>query len=98
MEFAAKQDADPVAQRENLVQIRRDEEDGTPRVARGNQHLVHVFGRADVQPARGIDRDENALRGAHLARDDHLLLIPAGKHGGRYLSVRRDDPVLIELR
>ncbi len=66
-ELAAVHDADPVGQLEDLVELRRDEQDRRARVASLDRLAVDELDAADVEPARRLIEDEE-LRVAGRAR------------------------------
>ena len=86
-QLAAVDDGDPVGQLEDLVELRRDEQDGRPGVALGDGLLVDELDAADVEAASRLVEDEQAQVAAELARDDDLLLVAAGQR--RRLRVGR---------
>src|SRR5690348_13781701 len=64
-DLALVDDEDAVGEREDLLQLERDEEDGATLVALGHDPPVQILDRAHVEAARGLRRDED-LR---VARD-----------------------------
>ena len=53
-------DEDPVGQGEQLLELLGDQQDGRPAGTQVEQQLVDALDRADVETARGLDRDEEA--------------------------------------
>ena len=72
-------DENAVREREHLVELERDEQDRVTLVPLGDEPLVHVLDRTDVQPARRLRRDQHDRIARDLARDDDLLLVAAGE-------------------
>ena len=56
-DLALVQDEDPVGEREDLVELERDEQDRPALVALRDDPPVQVLDRADVEPARGLRGD-----------------------------------------
>ena len=52
-------DEDAIREREHLVELQRDEQDRVARVALCDEPPVHVLDRTDIEPARGLRRDQN---------------------------------------
>ena len=82
-------DEDPVGERQDLVQLERDEEDRPALVPLRDEPLVHELDRADVEPARGLSRDEGARVARDLPRDHDLLLVSARERRQRASAGRR---------
>src|SRR5688572_9178278 len=72
---ASVDDGDPVGQRQDLVELGRDQEHGGPGVARLDDPPVDELDRPDVDAAGGLRRHEQARPERHLAGDDDLLLV-----------------------
>src|SRR5579884_1229399 len=81
-DLALVEDEDPVGEREDLVELERDEQDRAALVALGDQPPVQVLDRADVEPTRRLRRDQDLRVACDLARGDHLLLVAARKAAG----------------
>src|SRR5581483_10563268 len=82
----------------DLVELERDEQDRAAAVALGDEALVHVLDRADVQAARRLSGDQDLRVARDLTRDDHLLLVPAGEGAGaRPRAAAADVEVLDQL-
>ena len=75
-------DEDPVGEREDLLQLERDEEHGLPLVPLADEALVHELDRADVEPPRRLSRDEGVRVAPDLAGDHDLLLVSARERVG----------------
>ena len=65
------------------VELEGDEEDGLALVPLGDDPLVDILDGADVEPASGLGDDEGLGRAVDLARDNGLLLVPAGHRARR---------------
>ena len=83
------EDEDPVREREDLVELERDEQDRPPPVALGDEPAMEVLDRADVEAARRLRGDEDLRVAIDLARRDELLLIAAGEAAGAASAGRR---------
>ena len=70
-------DEDPVGERQDLVQLERDEQDRATLVALLDEPPVEVLDRAHVEAARRLRRHEHARVARDLARGDDLLLVAA---------------------
>ena len=66
-------------EREDLVELERDEQDCAPFVSLFHKATVDELDRADVETARRLRCDQDARVTVDLARDDDLLLVPAGE-------------------
>ena len=73
----AVEDHDPVGQRDHLVELGGDDEDGHAGVAGGHDLLVDELDRAHVDAAGRLGRDQQAQVAGELARHDDLLLVAA---------------------
>src|SRR5215813_737399 len=71
-----------VRQRQDLVQVCRDEQYGTAPVALLHQVLVNKRCGANIEATRRLCGNEEGQRSRALARDNHLLLVPAGEIAG----------------
>ena len=70
-------DEDPVGEREDLVELERDEEDRAPLCALLDEPPVQELDRADVEAARRLRRDQHLGIARDLTgRDDFLLISP----------------------
>src|SRR3954452_14847194 len=69
------EDEDAVGEREDLVELERDQEDRPPLVALLDETPMEVLDRADVESARGLRRDQHLRVARDLSRRDHLLLV-----------------------
>ena len=67
----------PVRQPEDFAQFRRDKENRAASVALGDELLVDMFGRADVQPSRRLLRNQRRRFVRKFARNHNLLQIAA---------------------
>src|SRR5215470_4638932 len=74
-DLALVQDEDPVGEGQNLVELERDEEDGAPLIALGDEPAVQVLDSADVEPAGGLCGDEDLRVARERPRRDELVLI-----------------------
>src|SRR5207253_1535127 len=63
-------DEDPVGEREDLVELERDEQDGLALVALLDEAAVHVLDRADVETARRLRGDQHVRGARDLAAAD----------------------------
>ena len=94
---AAAHHQDAVGQREDLVELDRDQQDRLAGVAQRDEAAVDELDRADVDAARRL-ADEQHLRVAlDLARQHDLLLVAAGEFGGLQPRRRRADVVALHL-
>src|SRR6185437_6630921 len=66
---------DAVRQREDLVELERDEEDRSPFAALLDESPVQELDRADVEAARRLRRDQHLRIARDLACGDDLLLV-----------------------
>src|SRR5688572_22108759 len=80
-----------MGQRENLGEVCGDEQHATPGCGGGANAGVNELDRADIDTTRGLRGEQHRELAAHLARDDDLLLVPAGERAGRQGRVRRPD-------
>ena len=74
-DLALIDDGDTIAERKELVQLLRDEQDRGARLALFEQQPLHALNGADVQPARRLDGDEEAWARGNLACQDQALKI-----------------------
>ena len=68
---------DPVGEREDLLQLERDEQHGPALVALLDEAAVDELDRADVEAARRLRRDQHLRVAVDLAREHDLLLVTA---------------------
>src|SRR4051812_17225386 len=71
---AAVHDGDAVGERQDLGEIRRNEQDRGAALALGEKTRVNLLDRADVDSARRMRRDEELRCARKLPRDDGFLL------------------------
>src|SRR6186997_263810 len=74
---AARDDDEPVADLEQLLELLADDEDGGAAVAQGEQLAADLRRRADVDAPRRLRDDEEPGLGVDLAADDELLQVAA---------------------
>src|SRR5262245_26544449 len=73
-----------IREREDLIQLERDEQDATALVSLLHETTMDELDRPDVQTACRLCRDEHLRVARHLACDHDLLLVAAGEgRGGR---------------
>src|SRR3954447_22448760 len=70
-------DEDAVGEREDLLELERDEEHGLPCVPLLDEPPVDELDRADVEAARRLRRDQHLRVAVDLAREHDLLLVAA---------------------
>ena len=70
-------DQHAVGQREDFAQFRRHQKNRAASVALGDELLVDMFGRADVQPSRRLLRNQRRRFVREFARNHNLLQIAA---------------------
>ena len=76
-DLALVDDEDPVGEREDLLELERDEQDRAALVALLDQAPVDELDRADVEAARRLRGDQDARVAVDLAREHDLLLVAA---------------------
>ena len=76
-------DEDAVGEREDLLELERDEEHRAAGVALLDEAAVDELDRADVETARRLRGDQHLRIAVDLAREHHLLLVAAGERAGR---------------
>ena len=77
-------------ERQDLLELERDEQDGAALVALLDEPAVDELDRADVEPARRLAGDEHPRVALDLACDDDLLLVAAREgRGERRAGSRR---------
>ena len=88
---------DAVGKVHYLIELERDQKHGVARVPLLDQPSVNAFDRADVETARGLNRNEELGPLVHLAGDDRLLLVAAGHAPcGGYGALTRADVELLD--
>src|SRR5690606_9968260 len=87
-------DRDTIRERRNFVEFGGDQLHRRAGIAHAYELAVDEFNRADVEAARRLGGDEQAVIARELARDDRLLLVAAGKRAYRREHVRRADVIL----
>src|SRR5919201_191382 len=70
-------DGDPVGEREDLVEVLADQQDGDALAGGVAEVLVHGLDRADVEAARRRRRHEELRQDRELAREHNLLEVAA---------------------
>src|SRR4051794_11729794 len=70
-------DEDSVREREDLLELERDEEDGSAGVALLHEAAVDELDRAHVQTARRLGGDQHLRVAVDLAGENDLLLVAA---------------------
>src|SRR5207248_10174678 len=89
-------DEDAVGERENLLELERDEQHRLAAVARLDEPPVHELDRAHVEPAGWLGGKENARLPRDLAGEDDLLLVAPRERGGTRLRPAAPDVELLE--
>src|SRR5262249_12075363 len=74
-ELTLVNDEDAVREREDLVELERDEQNRSSGVALRDEAAVDELDRADVETARRLRRDEDARIAGDLPRENDLLLV-----------------------
>src|SRR5436305_244471 len=74
---------DAIGQREDLVELGRQQQDRGARGPNLQDLRVDPLDRTDVDAARGLRTDQHGQRALELASDDDLLLVTAGKRRHR---------------
>ena len=75
-------DEDAVRERQDLLELERDEQDGAALVALLHEPAVHELDRPDVEAPRRLAGDEHPRVALDLAGDHDLLLVSAGEGRG----------------
>ena len=88
---AGAQHDDPIGERENLVELDRNQEHRLAGVALGDDAAVDEFDRADIDAARRLANQHDARLMIDFARQHQLLLIAAGEIGGLEQRIARAD-------
>ena len=87
---------DPVGEREDLLQLERDEQYRTPLVALLDEAAMDELDRTDVEAARRLGRDQHLRVAIDLAREHDLLLIAAREATGERLRAAAADVELLQ--
>ena len=87
---------DPVADGEDLVELRAHDQDRRAGVALLDEPPVDVLDRADVEAARRLRGEDELHRHRELARDDDLLLVAARQGAGQRVDRRRPDVEVLD--
>src|SRR5581483_9612932 len=74
---SAAHDSDPVAEREQLREVRRDQDDRLAAARELLDQLVDVLLRPDVDALRGLVEQEDVAVDGEPAAEQHLLLVAA---------------------
>src|SRR5689334_15068826 len=89
-------DQQTIGKTRHFFELRRDEQDRTPRITQGDELPVNKLDRADVHAACRL-RDEQQLGfDAIFAPDDQLLLVAAGKRTRRQRGVWRSHVEVLD--
>ncbi len=88
-DLALVHDEDPVGEREDLLELERDEQDRAALVALLDQPAVDELDRADVEAARRLGGDQDLRVAVDLAREHDLLLVAARERAARASAGRR---------
>ena len=78
-------DEDPVREREDLLELERDQQDAAALVALLDEAPVHELDRPDVEAARRLRGDQHARVAVDLAGEDDLLLVATRERAGARL-------------
>ena len=97
-DLALVDDEDAVRERQDLVQLERDEQDRSALVALGDEPAVEVLDRADVEAARRLRGDQHLRVARDLAGRDDLLLVAARKAAGPRQRAAAADVELADQR
>ena len=95
-DLALVDDQDAVRERQDLVQLERDQKHGLAVVASPDQLAMNEFDRADVEAAGRLGGDQDARLASDLTREHDLLLITAGECSCACLRAPAADVVLPE--
>ena len=93
---ALEDDEDPVGEREDLVQLERDEQDAAALVALLDEPPVDELDRAHVEAARRLRGDQHLRVAVDLAREDDLLLVAAREAAGVRVRPAAADVELLQ--
>ena len=80
-----------VGERQDLAELGRDEQDGAAAVALGDELLVDILGRADVEAARRLLGDQERRLVREFARHDDLLQVAARERADIDALIRDAD-------
>src|SRR4029077_16127528 len=94
-DLAFVEDQGPVGQRNDLVQLERDEQLPRAVVPRLDEPPVDELDRTNVEPARRLSGDQDAGLATDLAREHNLLLVASRERRGARLRPSAAD---VELR
>src|SRR3954464_292472 len=89
-------DEDAVRQRQDLLELGRDEQDRAAFVALLDEAPVDELDRADVEPARRLCSEQDARVAADLAREHDLLLVSARERRGACARAAAADVELLQ--
>ena len=81
-DLALVDDENPVGEREDLLELERDEQDPAPLVALLDEPPVDELDRADVEAARRLRGDQHLRVAVDLAGEHDLLLVAAREAAG----------------
>ena len=87
---------DAVGEREDLVEVLRDEQHADVSLRRLAQVAVHRLDRGDVEPACRRRDDEHARASLELPREHDLLEVPAGELARRQLRAAAANVVALD--
>ena len=85
-DLALVDDEDPVREREDLLELERDQQDAAALVALLDETSVDELDRPDVETARRLRSDQHARVAVDLAREHDLLLIASREPAGARLG------------
>ena len=92
---AAEHDGHPVADRQDLVELGADDEDGGTGVPLLHHPPVDVLDGPDVEATGRLGGDHQLHGPGELPRHDHLLLVAARERARKGLDRRRADVVVL---
>ena len=78
-------DENPVREREDLLELERDEQDAAALVSLGDEPSMDELDRTDVETARRLRSDQDARVAVDLAREHELLLVASREPAGARL-------------
>ena len=78
------------------LKLRRDQEHRAAVVALGDEPLMDIFGRADVEPARRLLRDQHRRLVRQLARNHNLLQVASRERSDIHALVCDADREALE--
>src|SRR5262249_23897174 len=97
-DLALVEDEDAVREREDLVQLERDQQDRPPLVALLDEAAGEVLDRAHVETAGGLRRDQALRVACDLTGGDDLLLVSAREAAGARERTAAADVELLDPR